>query len=339
MSLKEKLLSLGCFDDNKYLDFYCSLIELNRENKKEKFKTQKHHIIPKCYFTSNGFSVDESKNNLVNLLYKDHIKAHYYLSLCSKSIIKHKMEIAFIKMINTNRFHYQSSDKEEFDEYQKIYESFCYNASLEKTGKKFSERHRQSLSRSWNYDKHQTPEIRRKNSEANKGKVLSAETRKKISVGLSGRVSSIKGKVAVRKKDKTKFRYILPNLLDTFLSDNPEWEVGSIHPKLSQETKVKISLSNKGGKPSRGMLGKKHSDEAKRKMSLKKKGKIPKNNEQLVLLAKSNRGKHRTQEVRDKISKTLRGHTMSEESRRKSSESHKRYYQKIREGNNEVQTV
>ena len=45
-NLKEKLLSLGIVEDNEYLDFYCTLIENNRDTKREKYKTQKHHIIP-----------------------------------------------------------------------------------------------------------------------------------------------------------------------------------------------------------------------------------------------------------------------------------------------------
>lgn len=83
MSLKEKLLSLNIVVDNEYLDKYVELIENNRETKREKFKTQKHHIIPKYYYRLNKIDVDNSKNNLVNLLYKDHILAHYYLCLCS----------------------------------------------------------------------------------------------------------------------------------------------------------------------------------------------------------------------------------------------------------------
>ena len=45
MTLKEKLLVLDLVVDNEYLDKYVELIESNRETKREKFKTQKHHII------------------------------------------------------------------------------------------------------------------------------------------------------------------------------------------------------------------------------------------------------------------------------------------------------
>lgn len=49
-----------------------------------KFKTQLHHIIPRKYYTYNKLEINNSRENLVNLLYKDHILAHYYLALCAK---------------------------------------------------------------------------------------------------------------------------------------------------------------------------------------------------------------------------------------------------------------
>ena len=85
MTLKEKLLNIGLCIDNEYLDKYCELIEANRNTKKEKFKTQRHHIIPKHYYTLNGLKVDNSKENFVNLLYKYHFIAHLLLSMCSST--------------------------------------------------------------------------------------------------------------------------------------------------------------------------------------------------------------------------------------------------------------
>lgn len=84
MSLKEKLLSLNIFEDNQYLDCYINLIEQNKQTKKEQFKTAIHHIIPKAYFKKMNLPVDNSKDNLVNLLHKDHALAHYYIALATK---------------------------------------------------------------------------------------------------------------------------------------------------------------------------------------------------------------------------------------------------------------
>lgn len=75
--------------DNEYLDLYVELINSNLNKPKEKYKTQIHHIIPKYYFKDLNIPVDNSKNNLINLDYKDHIKAHYYLYKCSTGKYKY----------------------------------------------------------------------------------------------------------------------------------------------------------------------------------------------------------------------------------------------------------
>ena len=91
-SLKEKLLGLDIFEDNEYLDFYCELIEKNRETKRERFKTEKHHVIPVIYYKQKyhlssredaELMADADENNFkINLKFLDHILAHYYLYLC-----------------------------------------------------------------------------------------------------------------------------------------------------------------------------------------------------------------------------------------------------------------
>ena len=83
MELKKKLLETKLFKDNKYLSLYCKLIEVNRFNKFIKNEMQKHHIIPKSYYKYKNLKIDNSKENLVNLLYKDHVLAHYYLAKCA----------------------------------------------------------------------------------------------------------------------------------------------------------------------------------------------------------------------------------------------------------------
>lgn len=100
--LKEKLLNLDIVIDNEYLDKYCDLIELNRETKKEKFKTQTHHIIPRCYYNHNETVINNSKNNLVNLSYKNHVLVHYYLVKCAKtSWFYYSCLCAITKMLTT----------------------------------------------------------------------------------------------------------------------------------------------------------------------------------------------------------------------------------------------
>jgi hypothetical protein len=85
---------------------------------------------------------------------------------------------------------------------------------------------------------------------------------------------------------------------------------GTTGKKMSDETKRKISIANKGKKFT---LGKhwKMSEEHKRKLSEAHKGKIPW------------KGKHHTKESKKKMSKSQKGRKASEETRKKMSESQK----------------
>ena len=74
--------------DNEYLDMYVELINSNLCTKKEPYKTQVHHIIPKYYFKYFNKDIDNTAANKVNLLYKDHLLAHYYLYKCSSGQFK-----------------------------------------------------------------------------------------------------------------------------------------------------------------------------------------------------------------------------------------------------------
>lgn len=80
--LNEKLVSLGIFIQNDYFIKYLKLIKSNINNTEQKYITQKHHIIPKYYFKRMGLEVDNSKTNIVNLEFSEHVMAHYYLINC-----------------------------------------------------------------------------------------------------------------------------------------------------------------------------------------------------------------------------------------------------------------
>ena len=90
--LKNFILSFNIFEDNQFLDEYCNLILLNLTKEKIKYKTQRHHFIPVCYYKytyklsrKDAIIYSEQHNNFcVNLLYTDHILAHYYLCLAVK---------------------------------------------------------------------------------------------------------------------------------------------------------------------------------------------------------------------------------------------------------------
>jgi len=82
IELKSKLLRLNVFIDNNYLNKYIELCLNNINTVKIKFKTERHHIIPKSYYILNNLEIDNSNTNLVNLSIEDHILAHYYLCGC-----------------------------------------------------------------------------------------------------------------------------------------------------------------------------------------------------------------------------------------------------------------
>ena len=96
--LKEKLLNTALFLDNEALQSYINLITENKFNQLQKGKTQKHHIFPKCLSKRLGCPIDDSLNNLVNLTYKDHILAHYYLIYATND--------DYLKTANTHAFNH-----------------------------------------------------------------------------------------------------------------------------------------------------------------------------------------------------------------------------------------
>ena len=126
-NLKEKLLSLGVFLDNEYLDFYCTLILKNKNTKFTKRVTEKHHIIQRSYYKLNGLEIDNSAENMVYLSHFDHCLAHYYLCECTTGRLKYSNEYAFIKMVKIeSRFDFDLEKfMKEADKYDEIYKSFC----------------------------------------------------------------------------------------------------------------------------------------------------------------------------------------------------------------------
>lgn len=64
---------------NYYLEKYLELVNENLNNNIKDCYYEKHHIIPKTYFKHYKLAVDNSKDNLVNLLFVDHLKAHWLL--------------------------------------------------------------------------------------------------------------------------------------------------------------------------------------------------------------------------------------------------------------------
>ena len=99
---KSKLLELG-YLDNEWLDKYLELLEANLKTPRDRRRTQEHHAVPvNSYWTSTEpYNRKEAlklsrldKNNFkVNLLYKDHLLIHSYLTLCTDlNVVKQRYE-------------------------------------------------------------------------------------------------------------------------------------------------------------------------------------------------------------------------------------------------------
>ena len=90
--VKARLIELG-YIDNEWLDKYLEIIEANLETRANRANTQAHHAIPvNAYWTSNEpynriealkLARKDPVNFVVNLLYKDHLIIHSYLTLCT----------------------------------------------------------------------------------------------------------------------------------------------------------------------------------------------------------------------------------------------------------------
>ena len=283
MALKEKLLSLGIVENNEYLDKYVELIESNRETKREKFKTQKHHIIPKYYYKTNHLVVDNSKSNVVEVSYKNHILLHYYLALCSIDIYKYKSYHSFLylykiinnrnEIIDKNNLIIEISKLEYFDclyQEDKKLESKNLAGGKWMTNDKtqqyvrsdriqyfeslgyhigklpFSEKQYEALAKiqKKNIGTHHTKEWNDNISNANKGRKLSKESIEKISNSLKGNVPWNKG---LTKDDERVAKNIANGFSKTqYKKGDIPWNLGK---KWSKESKDKMSNSHKG-KPS-----------------------------------------------------------------------------------------
>lgn len=217
-NLKEKLLSTKVIFDNRYLDLYIDLINKNKFTEKQKNKTQLHHIIPRCYFEMNGENVDDSENNLVNLLYKDHLLAHYYLSLCSVGKFHYDMEYAMIMVRHTCKNSIDDDFIDSLNMYQKLYEENM-NLLGEKARKRFSgikqtDEHIQKRVAK-NTGQKRSDETKRKISKALKGRVFTEESRKKMSIAQ-------KKNHAVETKEHKELR--MQHWKETMENKSDEWK-------------------------------------------------------------------------------------------------------------------
>ena len=101
--VKQTLLNHVGFTNNEYLDLYCRLVERNGRTPIRPRITNSHHIIPKSWFKINKQVVDNTQSNLVNLVYREHVLAHYYLCLCTTDELQFANELALMCLLNRKK--------------------------------------------------------------------------------------------------------------------------------------------------------------------------------------------------------------------------------------------
>lgn len=120
--LKAKLLATTYFVANEYLEEYVQLVT-TKTTKKSVFRTQSHHILPKTYFKHFNMPIDNSRDNLAELLFKDHVKAHWLLQKCTTGFLRRNSGYALRYLIKGVLKRLPVSlTKSELAELQKIYE-------------------------------------------------------------------------------------------------------------------------------------------------------------------------------------------------------------------------
>ena len=234
--LKDRLLNTNFFLDNEYLSKYIDLIYNNRLEKHIKRFSQRHHGFPKNVSKKLGESIDDSKENLFEIKFSDHILAHVYLSLCSSDEdIKRANIVAYKWMLGKSNIDNIDDLAIELNNLQKIYEddlSLCgknhpmYGVSRpdlslrNKTnpphllgprngmfgkkgilspsfGKKHSKESREKMSKNWDYSKHITDSFIEKQISINK---INAENKS----GWYSADSRLKAKETRLKRDNYK---------------------------------------------------------------------------------------------------------------------------------------
>ena len=109
--IRTKLLELG-YIDNEWLNKYLELLRINISRSRDRKSTQEHHAIPvNSYWKSDEpynrhlaekLARQDVDNFKVNLLYKDHLLIHSYLTMCTNLdlVQQHYEEQASLRKAN-----------------------------------------------------------------------------------------------------------------------------------------------------------------------------------------------------------------------------------------------
>ena len=267
-------------------------------NLKRRLKTHRYKL-------SNSRHSNAHLQSAWNLYNKDNFEFRVLAILESSEILKVEN-----LLLNTGKYIY----------------NIATNASAPMLGKKHSEETKRIISeKSKKYSGHkQTDETKQKLRIANLGKHLSDAQKAKISKSIRERMNDeYKKKMSMALKghivsEETRNKISIANTGKKRSKETREKISKSCKGRIiSEETRKKISEANRGEKGY--WYGKKLPEETLKKMSKSKSGK----NHQYY-------GKHLTKEHRKKISEGNKGKKTSEETRKKISDSLKKYYEDLK---------
>lgn len=265
--LKQKLLDLKIVEDNQYLDKYCQLVVANKKTLREKFKTQKHHIIPRSYYTQNNLPLDNSASNIVNFKHSDHILAHFYLCKCSVvDYFTYSNEYAVLYML---RIHALPEEEDAVIQaainYGEIYSDFCVKQSqryLGKPGKtkgyKASEETRKKLSESHKGIKRSAESLVKQRETLKRLYAAGIMQRERSETMKSNLAQTNKGSRVMNKDGVQK--YVNKKDIDSYLSQGWKFGLNAVNKEKWSHNKVV-------------QKGRTVSEETRRKQSEAKRGK------------------------------------------------------------------
>lgn len=167
------------FEYNQHFVIMMNIINYSRKFPPE--NGHKHHIIPKCWFKHNNLEIDNSEENIVLLSYENHAKVHKLAYLCAKTpYMRSAMALAAHRL-----------DKDVIN---------CPYI--------FTAEHRQKISKA-NKGRKMSEETKKKMSEADKGrpgfwkgKHLTEEAKRKISLNNGNRTKEARARVSKQFKGK-----------------------------------------------------------------------------------------------------------------------------------------
>ena len=220
------------FIDNKYTTIYYSIINNAHQQNRKKLKRshsnyiyyEKHHIIPKSLNGSN------LKDNLVLLIAREHFICHWLLIKMTDGQAKHKMIYAL------NGMHRDSSNQLRYNTKitARVYASLRGKLVVSDT------------TRAKMKGRVVSSETRAKLSVVNQGKIVSETTREK----LRGRTHSdeTKAKMSAAHKGRTHSDETKANMRQRTHSDETKAKIGNAHrgKVISIEQREKLRIANTG---------------------------------------------------------------------------------------------